>query len=155
MRFLISLAICIQIVGYAASGAVVVDSVRKSNLSKQNVAVESNVDPFPGDGTSLEIDLRSRKSGRSTGLQELGDSEGPAVSPKRSRRSLIVPGTNWCGVGNNSRDNDDAGIATNGVSDQCCRDHDHCPHTIAGFTRKYNMYNYRFYTLSHCECDDM
>ena len=38
-------------------------------------------------------------------------------------------------------------------TDKCCRTHDHCPYTIDGFTTKYNLFNYRFHTLSHCACD--
>lgn len=65
---------------------------------------------------------------------------------------MILPGTTWCGVGNQST----AGDATEGVhveTDRCCRQHDLCPHTIEGFTRKYNYYNFRFHTISYCECD--
>jgi len=71
----------------------------------------------------------------------------------RAKRSLIIPGTNWCGVGNVSRDNNAVGDMA--APDQCCRDHDHCPWTIEGMTTKYNMYNYRMTTISHCECDDI
>jgi secretory phospholipase A2 len=72
---------------------------------------------------------------------------------KRAKRSLIIPGTNWCGVGNVSKDNEELGRDV-GV-DRCCRQHDYCPHTIERFTRKYGLYNYRYYTVSHCDCDNM
>jgi len=72
---------------------------------------------------------------------------------KRAKRTLIIPGTNWCGVGNVSRDNSEVGEIAS--ADKCCREHDHCPYVIEGMTTKYNMYNFRFHTISHCECDDI
>jgi len=88
-------------------------------------------------------------------LDEGDDNETLIKAPDviRTKRSLIVPGTNWCGVGNVSADN----YATGSISepDRCCREHDHCPYTILGFTTKYNLFNHRFYTISHCECDDI
>lgn len=73
----------------------------------------------------------------------------------RSRRaiSLMWPGTTWCGVGNRSSNNEE----TEGVqvdTDRCCRQHDLCNYTIGGFSSKYSMFNFRFHTISHCECDD-
>uniref|UniRef100_A0A3Q3X902 Phospholipase A2-like central domain-containing protein n=1 Tax=Mola mola TaxID=94237 RepID=A0A3Q3X902_MOLML len=38
-------------------------------------------------------------------------------------------------------------------ADRCCREHDHCQHTIAGLTAKYGFFNRKLYTISHCDCD--
>jgi len=78
-----------------------------------------------------------------------------AQSPSgiRSRRSLILPGTNYCGIGNDTTDITSVGDMSG--PNRCCREHDTCPFTIQGFQTKYNMYNFRFYTISHCECDDI
>jgi len=71
----------------------------------------------------------------------------------RAKRNLIIPGMNWCGVGNVSADNDALGEIA--APDRCCKEHDRCPYTIEAMTTKYNMYNYRMTTISHCECDDI
>ncbi len=72
---------------------------------------------------------------------------------KRNKRSMFIyPGTNWCGNGNMATSYYDLG--ENIETDKCCRNHDHCTVTIEGFTNKFNYFNYRFHTLSHCECDD-
>jgi len=72
----------------------------------------------------------------------------------RERRSvsLILPETRWCGVGNMSTESQMYG--NNIGVDLCCQEHDHCAYTIEGFTTKYKLFNYRFHTISHCECDD-
>lgn len=71
----------------------------------------------------------------------------------RNKRSLIIPGTNWCGTGNRSPDSYEVGDIAG--PDRCCKQHDQCPHNIRGLTTKYGLYNHRFYTISHCECDDI
>lgn len=76
-----------------------------------------------------------------------------AAATSRTKRSLLVyPGTKWCGKGASARSYDDLGDSR--YTDMCCRAHDFCPYTISGMTSKYNMFNYRFHTLSHCDCDD-
>ncbi|KAI1291743.1 Acidic phospholipase A2 PA4 [Halotydeus destructor] len=76
---------------------------------------------------------------------------GYSLIQTRSRRALF-PGTNWCGSGSTSKGFSDLGH--NMAADRCCRDHDHCKHTIAPFTTKYRLFNYRFHTVSHCDCDE-
>ncbi|GIX80781.1 group 3 secretory phospholipase A2 [Caerostris darwini] len=72
---------------------------------------------------------------------------------QRLKRDLFLyPGTNWCGSGSNARKFNELGY--NAAADRCCRDHDHCPYTIEGFTRKFNFFNFRFHTISHCDCDE-
>ncbi|XP_023232338.1 phospholipase A2-like [Centruroides sculpturatus] len=72
---------------------------------------------------------------------------------KRNRRDLFLyPGTNWCGSGSSVRKFNQLGY--NAASDRCCRDHDMCPYAIRAFTNKYYLFNYRFHTVSHCDCDE-
>jgi len=86
------------------------------------------------------------------GKEVKGDDEESNIL-KRTKRNLIIPGTNWCGVGNVSRDNSEVGEIVS--TDKCCREHDHCPHTIGAFSTKYSLFNFRVHTISHCECDDI
>jgi len=73
----------------------------------------------------------------------------------RRRRSvrIIMPGTQWCGTGNVSTDAQSYGNIV--ATDRCCQQHDSCEYEIAAFSRKYGLFNYRMYTISHCECDDV
>jgi secretory phospholipase A2 len=71
---------------------------------------------------------------------------------RQKRAMFIYPGTKWCGSGSTSHNWDDLG--DNIATDKCCRQHDHCPYVVEGFTTKYNLFNYRFHTLSHCNCDE-
>lgn len=64
---------------------------------------------------------------------------------------LIFPGTKWCGKGDLARCYEDLG--DDQELDMCCRDHDCCPFVIPPFTQKFNMFNYRFHSLLHCDCD--
>ena len=76
-----------------------------------------------------------------------------ADQPKsRVKRGMFIyPGTNWCGTGTSATEFHDLGEQRG--TDKCCRTHDFCPYTIEGFTKKYGHFNYRFHTISHCECD--
>ncbi|XP_059843978.1 group 3 secretory phospholipase A2 [Hypanus sabinus] len=69
----------------------------------------------------------------------------------RTRRGLTVPGTFWCGAGDSAESYGDLG--TFNWTDACCREHDHCEHTIAAFEYNYGMLNFRLHTISHCDCD--
>ncbi|XP_061393084.1 acidic phospholipase A2 PA4 [Musca vetustissima] len=74
----------------------------------------------------------------------------------RQRRELtdwlIAPNTIWCGRGNNANDTyNNLGGAT--AADKCCRKHDHCKVYIPAMSSRYGVFNYRPYTLSHCNCD--
>ncbi|XP_066298090.1 uncharacterized protein [Branchiostoma lanceolatum] len=71
---------------------------------------------------------------------------------KRAGSWLIYPGTKWCGAGDMASKFDDLGEEAE--VDKCCREHDHCEHRIPGFSSAYGFFNYRFHTLSHCDCDD-
>ncbi|ALC48672.1 GIIIspla2 [Drosophila busckii] len=39
------------------------------------------------------------------------------------------------------------------MADKCCRKHDHCRMYIPAMSNRYELFNYRPYTLSHCSCD--
>ncbi|WAR01508.1 PA2G3-like protein [Mya arenaria] len=64
---------------------------------------------------------------------------------------LIFPGTKWCGKGDLASCYDDLGPDME--LDMCCRDHDCCPYVIPPFTSRFNLFNYRFHSLLHCDCD--
>ncbi|XP_057299118.1 phospholipase A2 large subunit-like [Hydractinia symbiolongicarpus] len=75
---------------------------------------------------------------------------------KANRRDLtwgIFPGTNWCGKGNVSNDNEDLGYYEN--VDGCCRTHDKCPRNLVAKESGYGVTNHGAYTISDCECDKM
>ena len=65
----------------------------------------------------------------------------------------IMPGTNWCGRGfqaNGYRD-----LGSYGGADKCCRQHDlGCPAWIPSGQTRYGLYNYKYYTMNHCTCDE-
>ncbi|CAD7087836.1 unnamed protein product [Hermetia illucens] len=64
---------------------------------------------------------------------------------------LIAPNTKWCGRGHNANKYSHLGGASR--ADKCCRKHDHCALHIPGLTTKWQLFNYRPFTLSHCKCD--
>ncbi|XP_044766454.1 phospholipase A2-like [Coccinella septempunctata] len=67
------------------------------------------------------------------------------------RSFLIFPGTKWCGEGNIADNEDDLGVFAD--TDKCCRTHDMCPETIAGYETKHNLTNPNFFTRLPCDCD--
>ncbi|XP_044730141.1 uncharacterized protein LOC123293396 isoform X1 [Chrysoperla carnea] len=77
----------------------------------------------------------------------------------RSRRNVIdmlrsvfiAPGTRWCGYENDARKYTHLGI--NDSTDKCCRRHDHCKINISAMSKRWNLWNSRPYTISHCSCD--
>ena len=81
------------------------------------------------------------------------------IKKSRSKRSafdfnsvLIFPGTKWCGKGDLAQCYDDLG--PDQELDTCCRDHDCCPYMIPPFSSRFNMFNYRFHSIIHCDCDN-
>ena len=121
---------------------------------------------FDAADTLVDCEVGETKAGASSDIAvEKTIVGGPAVkllharclqlhqTAARTRRSLLVyPGTKWCGKGSSAHFYDDLGDSRD--TDMCCRAHDFCPFTISGLTSKYNLFNYRFHTLSHCDCDD-
>ncbi|KAL5015849.1 hypothetical protein ScPMuIL_005438 [Solemya velum] len=75
-------------------------------------------------------------------------------SRRRIKRRIqtTYPGTNWFGPGNTADSYSDLGREEK--TDHCCRQHDHCPIYMGAFTRKYGLWNSRFYTVSDCGCDE-
>ncbi|XP_022214665.2 acidic phospholipase A2 PA4 [Drosophila obscura] len=88
------------------------------------------------------------------GSYDNGNDDVAALVRKRRQISdwLIAPNTRWCGRGNlaNGTYNDLGGAS---MADKCCRKHDHCQLWIDGMSTRYDLFNYRPYTLSHCSCD--
>ncbi|XP_071499932.1 phospholipase A2 isozymes PA3A/PA3B/PA5-like [Diadema antillarum] len=72
---------------------------------------------------------------------------------RRARRSLMFPGTQWCGPGSTAKYRFSLGKHVQ--TDMCCRAHDYCPPEmqIVGFETKYHYTNKQLFTLSHCACD--
>ncbi|XP_013375934.1 PREDICTED: group 3 secretory phospholipase A2 isoform X2 [Chinchilla lanigera] len=81
----------------------------------------------------------------------------------RTKRGWTIPGTLWCGVGDSAGNSSQLvpGIELTtsrlpGIfqgPDLCCREHDHCPHNISPLQYNYGIRNFRFHTISHCDCD--
>lgn len=63
----------------------------------------------------------------------------------------ILPGTNWCGMGDRATSYNDLGFESD--IDICCRAHDFCPVRLSAFSSGYGLFNWSFYTRSHCLCD--
>nr|AAI08012.1 Zgc:123275 [Danio rerio] len=71
---------------------------------------------------------------------------------QRSKRAWMIPGTLWCGSGNKATGWTDLGVFEE--TDKCCREHDHCKHTIPSFSYDHGVFNTNLFTLSHCDCDN-
>ncbi|XP_036304737.1 group 3 secretory phospholipase A2 isoform X1 [Pipistrellus kuhlii] len=74
-----------------------------------------------------------------------------AAGQPREKRGWTIPGTLWCGFGDSAGNSTELGVFRG--PDLCCREHDHCPQAIAAFQYNYGIQNYRFHTISHCDCD--
>ena len=130
----------------------------KSEALKQNHTVNqdrfsntdySNSENFNIIPTSENSQTKHRITKRST----------EPIKKSRSKRSafdfnsvLIFPGTKWCGKGDLAECYDDLG--PDQELDVCCRDHDCCPYMIPPFSSRFNLFNYRFHSLIHCDCDN-
>ncbi|XP_059131607.1 group 3 secretory phospholipase A2 [Peromyscus eremicus] len=89
-----------------------------------------------------------------TGAREkraTGQSGAPDGGHGRKRRGWTIPGTLWCGVGNSAENSSELGMFHG--PDLCCREHDQCPQTISPLQYNYGFRNFRFHTISHCDCD--
>ncbi|ELW66551.1 Group 3 secretory phospholipase A2 [Tupaia chinensis] len=76
---------------------------------------------------------------------------GRSGAHQRRRRGWTMPGTLWCGVGDSAGNSSQLGIFQG--PDLCCREHDLCPQNISPLQYNYGIRNYRFHTISHCDCD--
>lgn len=71
---------------------------------------------------------------------------------RRSKRGFTYPGTLWCGAGNIADHYDQLGEFAE--TDKCCRVHDYCPYVIHAFSSNYGYTNFKWHSLSHCDCDN-
>ncbi|KAJ7995597.1 hypothetical protein DPEC_G00246240 [Dallia pectoralis] len=71
---------------------------------------------------------------------------------RRTRRGFTYPGTLWCGAGNMADNYHELGEFA--ATDSCCRVHDHCPYVIHPFSSNYGYTNFKWHSLSHCDCDN-
>lgn len=62
-----------------------------------------------------------------------------------------MPGTKWCGAGQLAESYNELGSDRN--EDRCCRAHDNCRMNIGAFRRRFGLFNFRPFTISHCKCD--
>ncbi|XP_019651207.1 group 3 secretory phospholipase A2 isoform X2 [Ailuropoda melanoleuca] len=74
-----------------------------------------------------------------------------SIRHQRVKRGWTIPGTLWCGVGDSAGNSSELGVFQG--PDLCCREHDRCPQTITPLQYNYGIRNYRFHTISHCDCD--
>ncbi|XP_005366160.1 group 3 secretory phospholipase A2 [Microtus ochrogaster] len=86
---------------------------------------------------------REKRASRQSGATDSGH--------VRRRRGWTIPGTLWCGVGNSAENSSELGMFHG--PDLCCREHDQCPQTISPLQFNYGIRNFRFHTISHCDCD--
>ncbi|KAM4827762.1 group 3 secretory phospholipase A2 [Thomomys bottae] len=106
--------------------------------------------------TTLESQWAACKGLRESpaGLREKREAEKKGTFGRgrlRRKRGWTVPGTLWCGVGDSATNTSELGIFRG--PDFCCREHDRCPHTISPLQYNYGIRNFRFHTISHCDCD--
>nr|XP_055052083.1 protein PROCA1 [Misgurnus anguillicaudatus] len=80
------------------------------------------------------------------------DAENNNDKLRRSKRGFTYPGTLWCGAGNIADHYDQLGEFAE--TDKCCRVHDHCPYVIHAFSSNYGYTNFKWHSLSHCDCDN-
>ncbi|XKL65097.1 hypothetical protein PGB90_005183 [Kerria lacca] len=66
--------------------------------------------------------------------------------------TFTMPGTVWCGPGNDSTSIYDLGFFTS--TDQCCRQHDLCPKYLEPKSTGYGLINDDPYTRTLCDCDE-
>lgn len=141
----------------------------KSAMKKCNRLVKDSLETmdrsfdyirFEKDYPKTRENMETRKDDEFIHLKEGGVGEiGQNSMAERSRkkrspinRFLMFPGTKWCGRGQTATHYDD--IGEDKEADVCCRDHDCCPDLIPSFSSRYNVFNYRFHAILHCECDN-
>ncbi|KAG5272271.1 hypothetical protein AALO_G00163570 [Alosa alosa] len=119
-------------------------SFHTPSLFQPGVCVDADVDAGVGDSAPV-------RHTRDLLTQQYAHTKGPRHV--RAKRGLImIPGTLWCGTGNRAANYSDLGAFPQ--TDECCREHDHCKHTITSFSIGYGVFNRNIFTLSHCDCDN-
>ncbi|KPP60180.1 hypothetical protein Z043_121839, partial [Scleropages formosus] len=113
---------------------------RRSKRTERSAAGSSNSPAAP---SASVPESRSRKG-----------TEGPESGrvPRRTKRGFTYPGTLWCGAGNIADSYDHLGEFAE--TDSCCRIHDHCPYVIQAFSHNFGYTNFKWHSISHCNCDN-
>ncbi|XP_048370612.1 group 3 secretory phospholipase A2 [Sphaerodactylus townsendi] len=114
---------------------------------------------FWGPELRRDLDALAERRDSCRGAERLGQAWGGGAQRaepgagrgRRVRRGWTVPGTLWCGAGNSAGNVSELGVFQG--PDVCCREHDQCENQIDALGYKYGMRNYRFHTISHCDCD--
>ncbi|XP_057293479.1 acidic phospholipase A2 PA4-like isoform X2 [Hydractinia symbiolongicarpus] len=71
-----------------------------------------------------------------------------------AKNMFIWQGTRWCGYGSApSQDGGESNFTITKHVDNCCKEHDQCPYSIPRWKRRYNLLNWRPFTISFCGCD--
>ncbi|XP_074526872.1 uncharacterized protein LOC141790717 isoform X2 [Halichoeres trimaculatus] len=117
----------------------------KSDTQEEDISQKFNISALlaPDAPCALGSSSAPKFSRRARRHEEEGKS--------RRRRAVSFPGTLWCGSGTRARRYDQLGMFES--ADRCCREHDHCEHIMPAFTMNYGVFNSKFYTISHCDCD--
>ncbi|KAI5611163.1 hypothetical protein C0J50_4951, partial [Silurus asotus] len=136
----------------------------KAELSALESEKESNASYFLLNTTSCAgssacpVGLSSQKAGDAKS-KSVGQATEDKIHPasdihtlQRSKRGFTYPGTLWCGAGNIADNYDQLGEFAE--TDECCRTHDQCPHVIHAFSSKYGFTNFKWHSISHCDCDN-
>ncbi|KAK9752815.1 Phospholipase A2 [Popillia japonica] len=93
---------------------------------------------------------KKKRHGKKKNVQR--QSFGLSLDMKDQPKPLFVmPGTMWCGDRDIAPSYNALGVFSE--TDRCCRRHDFCQKNIHAFTRKYELFNGRPFTVSHCYCD--
>ncbi|MCJ8739891.1 hypothetical protein PDJAM_G00052500 [Pangasius djambal] len=136
----------------------------KGELSALDAEKDSQVSYFllnttsRADTSACHVGLSTQKAGdgESKGVRQERAGSKPAAGDiatlRRSKRGFTYPGTLWCGAGNIADSYDQLGEFAE--TDKCCRTHDHCPHIIHAFSSKYGFTNFKWHSISHCDCDN-
>uniref|UniRef100_A0A3Q3WML6 phospholipase A2 n=1 Tax=Mola mola TaxID=94237 RepID=A0A3Q3WML6_MOLML len=103
------------------------------------------------DGAKLMCQEFIENLERSAGMEKYDSDDSRLRVLKRSKRGFTYPGTLWCGAGNMADHYDQLGVFAD--TDRCCRAHDHCPHVIHAFSSNYGYTNFKWHSISHCDCD--
>ncbi|XP_053560565.1 protein PROCA1 [Bombina bombina] len=122
--------------------------LQQCKSDKQNVGGDMSYEGFAEARMRCEIFQRSA----SVGVQAYSMDNTDTYQHHRAKRGFTYPGTLWCGAGNSADAYTDLG--EHKETDACCREHDHCAHVIHPFTSSYGYRNFRWHTISLCQCDD-
>ncbi|XP_060662829.1 uncharacterized protein LOC132795901 [Drosophila nasuta] len=127
-----------------------------TNVGRSSSSSSNNNNNNNGGGSGGVVHQPRHESYVADDIDDESDAAAAAPPATRRRRQVsdwfIAPNTRWCGKGNlaNGTYNQLGGAS---MADKCCRTHDHCQKFIPALSTRYELFNYRPYTLSHCKCD--